>query len=90
MTRAALIQGQGVGGAAAVPVPAHHTVHLIKQPKEAPVQGIFCLFRNGFYRQSWLGMLLIATVPAVGPPESVWCHGWTATAKGFRVNLNLG
>jgi len=39
--RSAVIQSDRGGGAAGVAVPPHHAVHLIKQPKEASVQGVF-------------------------------------------------
>ena len=49
VSRSAVVQSDRGGGAAGVAVPPHHAVHLIKQPKEASVQGIFWLFRNVLY-----------------------------------------
>jgi len=49
MPRSAVVQSDRGGRAARVAVPPHHAVHLIKQPKEASVQGIFWLFWNILY-----------------------------------------
>lgn len=49
MPRSAVVQSDRGGRAAGVAVAPHHAVHLIKQSKEASVQGVFWLFRNVLY-----------------------------------------
>ncbi len=63
MARSALVQTHGSGGAASMPMPAHHAVYLIKQPEEASVKGVLRLLWNVLYRQCWLCMLLLDGVP---------------------------